>query len=165
MRIVVTCLSTLMLIPACSVASADDKTKDSEVKKESTALKIKIASLIVDNQDKAEKFYTEVLGFEVKENVPVGEFKWLTVVSPDNRDGAELALEPNDNPASKTFQKAIFDQGIPATMFFVEDLQKTYEKLEKLGVVFKVQPTDMGGTFAAIFNDTCGNLIMIAQDK
>ena len=153
-----------MLILACSVASADDKTKDSEVKKESTALKIKIASVIVDDQDNAEKFYTEVLGFEVKENVPVGEFRWLTVVSPDNRDGAELALEPNDNPAAKTFQKAIFDQGIPATMFFVEDLQKTYEKLVELGVVFKVQPTDMGGTFAAIFNDTCGNLIMIAQE-
>jgi len=73
-------------------------------------------------------------------------------------------LEPNDNPASKTFQKAIFDQGIPATMFFVEDLQKTYEKLVELGVEFKVQPTDMGGTFAAILNDTCGNLIMIAQE-
>ena len=164
MRTIVTCLSTLLLILACSVASADDKTKDSEVKKETTALKIKIASLIVDDQDKAEKFYTEVLGFEVKENVPVGEFRWLTVVSPDNRDGAELALEPNDNPAAKTFQKAIYDQGIPATMFFVEDLQKTYEKLVELGVVFKVQPKDMGGTFAAIFDDTCGNLIMIAQE-
>jgi catechol 2,3-dioxygenase-like lactoylglutathione lyase family enzyme len=153
-----------MLILACSVASADEKTKDSEVKKERTALKIKVASVFVDDQDKAEKFYTEVLGFEVKENVPVGEFRWLTVVSPDNRDGAELALEPNDNPAGKTFQKAIFDQRIPATMFFVEDLQKTYEKLVELGVVFKVKPTDMGGTFAAIFNDTCGNLIMIAQE-
>jgi catechol 2,3-dioxygenase-like lactoylglutathione lyase family enzyme len=154
----------LLLIPACSVGSANDKTKNSEVKEESTALKIKIASLIVDDQDKAERFYTEVLGFEVKENVPVGEFRWLTVVSPDNRDGAELALEPNDNPAAKTFQKAIFDQGMPATMFFVEDLQKTYEKLVELGVVFTVPPKDMGGTFAAIFNDTCGNLIMIAQE-
>lgn len=157
-------MSILMLMLAYSVASAYDKTKNSELKKESTALKIKIASLIVDDQDKAEKFYTEVLGFEVKENVPVGEFRWLTVVSPDNRDGVELALEPNDNPASKTFQKALFDQGIPATMFFVEDLQKTYEKLVELSVVFKVQPKDMGGTFAAIFNDTCGNLIMIAQE-
>lgn len=154
-------MSILMLMLAYSVASAYDK---SELKKESTALKIKIASLIVDDQDKAEKFYTEVLGFEVKENVPVGEFRWLTVVSPDNRDGVELALEPNDNPASKTFQKALFDQGIPATMFFVEDLQKTYEKLVELSVVFKVQPKDMGGTFAAIFNDTCGNLIMIVQE-
>ena len=153
-----------MLILACSVASADDKTKDSEVKKERTALKIKVASVFVDDQDKAEKFYTEVLGFEVKENVPVGKFRWLTVVSPDNRDGAELALEPNDNPASKTFQKALFDQGIPATMLFVEDLQKTYEKLVELGVEFTVQPKDMGGTFAAILNDTCGNLIMIAQE-
>ncbi|MBD3401391.1 VOC family protein [candidate division GN15 bacterium] len=127
-------------------------------------MKIKVASLIVDDQDKAEKFYTEVLGFEVKENVPVGEFRWLTVVSPDNRDGTELALEPNQNPAAKTFQKAIFDQGIPATMFFVEDLQKTYEKLVESGAVFKVQPKDMGGTFAAILDDTCGNLIMIAQE-
>jgi catechol 2,3-dioxygenase-like lactoylglutathione lyase family enzyme len=144
--------------------SADDKTEASEVKEESTVLKIKVASLIVDDQDKAEKFYTEVLGFEVKENIPVGEFRWLTVVSPDNRDGTELALEPNDNPAAKTFQKAIFDQGMPATMFFVEDLQKTHEKLAELGVVFTVQPKDMGGTFAAIFDDTCGNLIMIAQE-
>ena len=127
-------------------------------------MKIKIASLIVDDQDNAEKFYTEVLGFEVKENVPAGKFRWLTVVSPDDRDGTQLALEPNDNPAGKTFQKAIFDQGIPATMFFVEDLQKTYEKLVELSVVFTVQPTDMGGTFAATFNDTCGNLIMIAQE-
>ena len=164
MRTVVTCLSTLMLLLACSAASANDKTKDSEVEKESTALKIRVASLIVDDQDKAEKFYTEVLGFEVKENVPAGEFRWLTVVSPDERDGTQLALEPNDNPASKTFQEAIFDQGIPATMFFVEDVRKTYEKLVELGVVFTVQPRDMGGTFAAIFNDTCGNLIMIAQE-
>lgn len=164
MRTVVTCLSALTLILACSVASADDKTNDSEVKKERTALKIKVASVIVDDQDKAEKFYTEVLGFEVKENIPVGEFRWLTVISPDNRDGAELALEPNDNPAAKTFQKAMFDQGIPFTMLFVEDLQKSYEKLVASGVVFTVQPTDMGGTFAAIFNDTCGNLIMIAQE-
>ena len=153
-----------MTVLACSVASAEDKTQDSELRKESTALKIRIASLIVDDQDKAEKFYTEVLGFEVKENVPAGKFKWLTVVSPDDRDGTQLALEPNDNPASKTFQTAIYDQGIPATMFFVQDLQKTYEKLMESGVVFTAEPTDMGGTFAAIFNDTCGNLIMIAQE-
>ena len=164
MRTTVTCLSTMMLILVCSVSYANDNTKDQEVKKESPALKIKITSLIVDDQDKAEKFYTEVLGFEVKENVPAGEFRWLTLVTPDNRDGVELALEPNENPASKTFQKALFDQGIPATMFFVEDLQKTYEKLVESGVVFTVQPKDMGGTFAAIFNDTCGNLIMIAQE-
>ena len=164
MRTTVTCLSTMMLILVCSVSYANDNTKDQEVKKESPALKIKITSLIVDDQDKAEKFYTEVLGFEVKENVPAGEFRWLTLVTPDNRDGVELALEPNENPASKTFQKALFDQGIPATMFFVEDLQQTFENLVESGVAFTVQPKDMGGTFAAIFNDTCGNLIMIAQE-
>jgi len=147
-----------------SFVIAEEKEEKPTSREDRTMLKIKVASSIVDDQDKAEKFYTEVLGFVVKENVPVGEFRWLTVVSPDNRDGTELALEPNDNPASKTFQKAIFDQGIPATMFFVEDLQKIYEKLVQLGVVFKAKPTDMGGTFAAIFNDTCGNLIMIAQE-
>jgi len=86
------------------------------------------------------------------------------VVSPDAPEGAELVLEPNDNPAAKTFQKAIFDQGIPATSFFVKDIHKTYEELKKLGVTFTLQPTEMGPTIVAVFDDTCGNLLMIAQE-
>jgi catechol 2,3-dioxygenase-like lactoylglutathione lyase family enzyme len=128
-------------------------------------MKIKLTSVFVDNQDRALKFYTDVLGFVKKSDVPVGEFKWLTVVSPEEPNGVELLLEPNDNPAAKTFQKAIFEQGIPTTSFAVEDVQKEYERLKKLGVVFKTEPTDSGPVIIAILNDTCGNLIQIAAPK
>src|SRR5688572_588900 len=95
-------------------------------------MKINITSVFVNDQDKALKFYTEILGFVKKEDVPVGQFKWLTVVSPDDQNGTELLLEPNDNPAAKTYQKAIFEQGIPATSFGVEDVKKEYERLKSL---------------------------------
>src|SRR5215212_5981608 len=97
-------------------------------------MKIKLTSVLVDNQAKALTFYTEILGFVKKADFPVGEFKWLTVVSPEEPDGTELLLEPNDNPAAKTFQKAIFEQGIPLTAFMVDDIQKEYERMKKLGV-------------------------------
>jgi predicted enzyme related to lactoylglutathione lyase len=126
-------------------------------------LQIKLTSVLVDDQEKAEKFYTEVLEFVKKQDIPVGEFRWLTLVSPEDPEGPELALEPNENPASKTFQKAIFDQGIPATMFFVDDINKTYEQLQKRGVEFKTPPTDADSVVFAVFDDTCGNLIQIAQ--
>ncbi len=126
-------------------------------------MKISYNGIFVDDQEKALKFYTEVLGFVKKEDIPVGEFRWLTVVSPDAQDGAELLLEPNDNPASEQFQKAIFEQGIPATMFGVEDLQKEYERLKGHGVQFVVEPTDYGSYSIASFRDTCGNLIQIVQ--
>ena len=128
-------------------------------------MKIKLTSVFVDNQDKALKFYTDVLGFVKKSDVPVGEFKWLTVVSPEEPNGVELLLEPNDNPAAKTFQKAIFEQGIPATSFAVADIQKEYERLKKLGVAFTTEPTDAGPVTIAVLNDTCGNLIQIAAPK
>ncbi|REJ32692.1 MAG: glyoxalase [Bacillota bacterium] len=99
-------------------------------------MRIKLTSLFVDDQDKALKFYTEVLGFLKKNDFPVGEARWITVVSPEEPDGVELALEPNDNPAARAYQKAIYDQGIPAAVFFVEDLQAEYDRLKKLGVVF-----------------------------
>ena len=126
-------------------------------------MKIKLTSVLVDDQDKALKFYTQVLGFVKKFDLPLGEFKWLTVVSPEEPDGAEILLEPNNNPAASTFQKAIFDQGIPLTAFVVDDIHQEYERLRKLGVEFTMEPTNMGMTTVALLNDTCGNLIQIYQ--
>ena len=126
-------------------------------------MKIKLNSVFVDDQDKALKFYTEVLGFVKKFDVPVGEFKWLTVVSPDEPDGTELLLEPSDNPAAKTFKEAIFQQGIAATVFRVDNIQQEYERMQGLGVAFTMPPTDVGPVTIAVFNDTCGNLIQLQQ--
>lgn len=124
---------------------------------------IKLTSVFVDDQDKALKFYTEVLGFVKKSDLPVGRFRWLTVVSPEEPDGAELLLEPNDNPAAKTYQKAIFEQGIPTTAFTVRDIQREYERMKKLGVAFSVDPTKTAMATVAVFDDTCGNLIQLFQ--
>ncbi len=126
-------------------------------------MRIGLSSVFVDDQDKALAFYTEVLGFVKKADVPVGQFKWLTVVSPDELDGTELLLEPNDNPAAKTFQGAIFAQGIPLTAFAVDDIQREYERMKNLGVEFHMEPTKTGGPTIAVFDDTCGNLIQIYQ--
>jgi predicted enzyme related to lactoylglutathione lyase len=126
-------------------------------------MKIKLTNVFVEDQEKALKFYTQVLGFVKKLDFPVGEYKWLTVVSPEELDGTQLLLEPGENPAAKTFQKAVFEQGIPLAAFAVDDIQKEYERLRKLGVKFTMEPTSMGMTTAAIFNDTCGNLIQIYQ--
>jgi catechol 2,3-dioxygenase-like lactoylglutathione lyase family enzyme len=126
-------------------------------------MKIKLTSVFVDDQDRALKFYTEVLGFVKKRDMPVGKYKWLTVVSPTEPDGTELLLEPNENQAAKTFQKAILKQGIPAAVFLVEDTQKEYERMKKLGVVFTMEPTRTGSVTVAVFDDTCGNLIQIVQ--
>jgi catechol 2,3-dioxygenase-like lactoylglutathione lyase family enzyme len=126
-------------------------------------MKIVLTSVFVNDQAKALKFYTEVLGFIKKADFPAGEFKWLTVVSPDAPSGVELLLEPNDNPAAKTFQEAIFKQGIAATSFGVDDVHKEYERLKKLGVTFTMEPTQMGPVTIAVFDDTCGNLIQIAH--
>ncbi|HEX7064949.1 MAG TPA: VOC family protein, partial [Bacillales bacterium] len=120
-------------------------------------------SVFVDDQDKALKFYTETLGFVKKMDVPVGEFKWLTVVSPETPGDVELLLEPNENPTAKTYQQGIYEQGIPAASFAVEDVQKEYERLKELDVTFTVEPTQAGPVMMAIFDDTCGNLIQIAQ--
>ena len=126
-------------------------------------MKIKLTSVFVDDQDKALKFYVDVLGFIKKEDMPAGEFKWLTVVSPEGPDDIELLLEPNNNPAAKTYQQAIFDQGIPATAFVVDDIHKEYERLKEQGVEFSMEPTESGPAILAIFNDTCGNLIQLFQ--
>lgn len=126
-------------------------------------MRINLTSIFVDDQDKALRFYTEVLGFVKKSDFPVGQFKWLTVVSPQELDGTELLLEPNDNSAAKTYQEAIFKQGIAATSFAVDDIQKEYERMKKLGVNFTIEPTSMGIVTIAVFDDTCGNLVQIAQ--
>lgn len=126
-------------------------------------MKIKLTSVMVDDQDKALKFYTEVLGFIKKREMPAGKAKWLTVVSPEGPDDIELLLEPNGFPAAKTYQKAIFEAGIPLTSFAVEDIQKEYERMKDLGVKFSMEPTKMGPTTVAVFDDTCGNLIQLYQ--
>ena len=119
---------------------------------------------MVDDQDKALRFYTEVLGFVKKTDFPVGGgFRWITVVSPEGPDDVELTLEPNGNPASKTYQEALHKQGIPLTAFAVDDVQKEFERLKSLGVTFTVEPTKTGPATIAVFDDTCGNLIQIFQ--
>jgi catechol 2,3-dioxygenase-like lactoylglutathione lyase family enzyme len=125
-------------------------------------MKINLASVFVDDQDKALSFYTETLGFLKKTEMPVGEFKWLTVVSPEDPDGVELVLEPSDHPAVKPFKDAIVADGIPFTSFAVADVQAEYERLSARGVKFVQQPTSMGPVTTAVFDDTCGNLIQIA---
>src|SRR5690242_8449545 len=126
-------------------------------------ISIKLASVIVNDQDKARTFYTEVLGFIVKQDIPLGTASWLTVVSPADPNGTELLLEPNDNPAAKAFQTALFEQEIPLTALAVDDIQAEYARLKKLGVVFQGDPKQMGPTTTAMFNDTCGNYIQLFQ--
>lgn len=127
-------------------------------------MKIIVTSIFVQDQEKALKFYSENLGFVKKHDVPTGEFRWITLVSPENQGGAELLLEPNNHPAAKEYQKKIYAEGIPATMFGVEDVHKEYEKLLELGVKFTMEPTKMGELTLAVFDDTCGNLIQIIQN-
>ncbi|GAA3217129.1 VOC family protein [Dactylosporangium siamense] len=126
---------------------------------------INLASVLVDDQAKALKFYTEVLGFVKKHDIPMGEFSWLTVVSPERPDGVELVLEPSSHPAVGPFKAALVEDGIPFTSFAVDDVQKEYERMRALGVVFTQQPTEMGPVTVATFDDTCGNLIQIAQQN
>jgi glyoxylase I family protein len=126
-------------------------------------MRIKLTSIMVDNQDKALTFYTDVLGFRKKHDIPVGEFKWLTVVSPEGPDDLELVLEPNANPAGKAFQDAMFAQGIPLAAFEAADIAADYARLKARGVAFTREPTRMGPVTIAVFSDTCGNLIQLYQ--
>jgi catechol 2,3-dioxygenase-like lactoylglutathione lyase family enzyme len=124
-------------------------------------MRINLASVLVDDQDKALRFYTEVLGFQKKIDVPAGEHRWLTVVSPDDPDGTELLLEPDGHPAAKPFKKALVDDGIPFTSFAVDDVNAEYERLRGLGVTFTQEPLEMPSVTTAVLDDTCGNLIQI----
>lgn len=128
-------------------------------------MRIKYTSVYVSDQGRALKFYTEVLGFVKKADITAGKYRWLTVTSPEDQDGVELVLEPNENPAAKAYQEALFKQGIRATNFIIDDIQKEYELLKKVGVKFTMQPTKLPGTPStiAVLDDTCGNLIQITQ--
>ena len=125
-------------------------------------MKIALTSVLVDDQEKALRFYTDVLGFRMKNDVPMGEHRWLTVVSPEDADGVELALEPDEHHGAKAFKATLVADGIPYTMFSVADVQAEYERLTGLGVTFTQPPTQMGSMTTAVLDDTCGNLIMIA---
>lgn len=126
-------------------------------------IRIHLTSVFVDDQAQALRFYTNVLGFVKKNDVPVGEFRWLTVVSPAEPNGVELLLEPSNNPAAQAYKQAIFAQDIPAASFAVDDIQAEYERMLPLGVAFTQPPTPMGPVTVATLNDTCGNLIQIVQ--
>ena len=126
-------------------------------------MKIKLTSVYVDDQERALRFYTEVLGFVKKADFSQGPFRWLTVASPEDPDGTELQLALNNNPAAKTYQQAIFLQGQPAAMFFTDDLQADYERIKTGGAEFAMPPTDVTASRIAKVNDTCGNLIQITQ--
>ena len=126
-------------------------------------MKIVLTSVLVDDQEKALRFYTDVLGFEKKEDVPMGDARWLTVVSPQEREGTELLLEPDGHPAAKPFKAAMVEDGIPYTSFGVDDVHAEFERMRNLGVQFTQEPLDLGPVTTAVFDDTCGNLIQIAQ--
>lgn len=124
--------------------------------------RINITSVLVDDQDKALRFYTDVLGFAKKTEVPLGDHRWLTVVSPDDPDGTELLLEPDSHPAVEPFKRALQKDGIPFTSFAVDDVNAEYERLRALGVTFTQQPLEAGPVTTAVLDDTCGNLIQLA---
>ena len=125
-------------------------------------MRINLASILVDDQEKALRFYTDVLGFVKKTEVPLGEARWLTVVSPENPDGVELVLEPDGHPAARPFKEALVADGIPYTSFAVADVHAEFDRLKGLGVTFTQEPASMGPVTTAVFDDTCGNLIQIA---
>jgi glyoxylase I family protein len=126
-------------------------------------MRIKLTSIMVDDQSKALRFYTDVLGFKTKHDIPVGEYRWITVTSPEGPDDLELALEPNANPAGKTFQSSMFNQGIPLAAFEVSDIAAEFRRLTAKGVAFTKEPAAAGPVSIAIFADTCGNLIQLYQ--
>ena len=128
-------------------------------------VKIVITSVLVDDQEKALRFYTDVLGFMKKTDIPMGEFRWLTVASPDDPDGVELLLEPDQHPAARPFKRALVEDGIPFTSFGVADVQAEYDRLRSAGVHFTQPPVAMGPVTTAVLDDTCGNLIQIAQKR
>ena len=126
-------------------------------------MRINLTSVLVHDQDTALRFYTEVLGFTTKHDIPMGEHQWITVVSPENPDGTELVLEPDNHPAVKPFKEALVADGIPFTSFGVDDVQAEFARLSALGVRFTQEPVDMGPVTTAVLDDTCGYLIQIAQ--
>lgn len=127
-------------------------------------MRINLSSVLVDDQEKALRFYTQLLGFQKKHDIPLGEYRWLTVVSPEDPDGTELVLEPDEHPAAKPFKSALVEDGIPITSFAVTDVASEHKRLEAQGVRFTQPPVHYGTVITAVFDDTCGNLIQIAQE-
>ena len=128
-------------------------------------MRIHWASVMVDDQQKALRFYTETLGFKLKHNIPLGEHAWITVVSEEAPEGTELVLEPDEHPAARPFKRALVEDGIPWTGFAVDDVEAEHERLAAAGVRFVQPPTDLGTVITAVFDDTCGNLIQIQEEK
>ena len=128
-------------------------------------MRIHLAGVFVDDQQKALRFYTETLGFQLKHNIPLGDHAWITVVSEEAPEGTELVLEPDDHPAVRPFKRALVEDGIPSTSFAVDDVKAEHERLMARGVRFVQSPTDLGPVITAVFDDTCGNLIQIAEEK
>ena len=128
-------------------------------------MRIHITSVLVDDQERAHRFYTEILGFRTKVDIPLGDHRWLTVVSPEDPEGTQLLLEPNAHPAVPPFQAAMLEDGIPWTSFAVADVRSEFERLSAQGVTFTQPPVDHGPVITAVFEDTCGNLLQIEQKK
>ena len=126
-------------------------------------MQIKVSSVMVDDQEKALKFYTDVLGFVKKADIPMGNYRWLTVASPEGPEGVELVLEPMGFPPAKVYQRALFEAGIPLTVFFTKDVQGDYKRLKEGSVTFRGEPQNMGPIIGVLFEDTCGNLINLVQ--
>lgn len=126
-------------------------------------IKITTTGVFVEDQERALKFYTDILGFQIKDDIPVGEFRWITLVNKGEEDGTELLLEPNNNPTAKNYQEGLYADGIPAQMFGVEDIEQEYERLIALDVKFTMQPSSMDGFKIAVFEDTVGNLIQLLE--
>lgn len=142
-------------------ACAAPQTEEADVR---NGIRIQFAGVPVNDQAQAEKFYTEKLGFEVVTDIPVGPYRWLSVASPAGLQGVEFLLEPNAFPATQTYQAALYEQGIPYTMFMVEDLEAVHAQLVERGVQFTMGPTEAGNVIIAMFDDTCGNLIQLTQE-
>lgn len=128
-------------------------------------MRIQFSSVMVDNQEKALRFYTEKLGFVKMADIPMGEYRWLTIVSPDGPEGVELVLEPAAFPPARVYQKALYDAGIPITAFTTDDIHREFETLKDRGVVFRGEPVDAGPVILVMLEDTCGNLVQLAQPK
>jgi catechol 2,3-dioxygenase-like lactoylglutathione lyase family enzyme len=126
-------------------------------------MQIRLASIMVDDQDRALSFYTDKLGFQKKEDIPMGPYRWLTVTSPDGADGVELVLEPLGFPPARVYQRALFDAGIPATAFLTSDIHSEFARLRERGVVFRGEPVASGPIFTVVFEDGCGNLLSLVQ--
>jgi len=126
-------------------------------------MKIKLTSVYVDDQDKALRFYTEILGFAKKADFSQGPYRWLTVASPEEMEGTELQLALNNNSSAKAYQQAMFQEGQPAAMFYTDDVKSDYERIKARGAEFRMTPTDVTGSTIAMLNDTCGNLIQLVQ--